>query len=331
MIKALILLSFSLFYGCSSIKPVTKSDFIFEQAPFMSCHASTLVHTKSGLIAAWFAGSKEGASDVKIWSSKYENKVWSSPKIIADGKGVPVWNPVLFKPTNGPLILFYKLGENPKFWKGMTSTSTNEGLTWSKPIELANGIIGPSKNKPIELKDGRLLHPSSTENNGWLVHLETSDSSAQNWTRGSSLNSKDIFVIQPTLLEYQNKLQMLMRSSRTNFIMESNSYDNGKSWSLIEPMELPNPNSGLDGLVLADGRSIIVYNDSIKGRGSLSLALSVDQGHSWLKVLNLENEEGQEFSYPAVIQDPDGMIQISYTWKRIKIKRVQINPKDLDL
>lgn len=318
------------FYSCASMKPIIKSDFVFVHAPFNSCHASTLVHTESGLIAAWFAGSREGASDVKIWSSKFENKTWSIPRIIADGEGIPAWNPVLFKATNGPLILFYKIGENPKVWKGMMRSSTDDGLTWSKPIELPHGITGPSKNKPIELEDGTLLHPSSTEDDGWQVHVEITDSNGLSWKKGPSLNSKNIFVIQPTLLKHSDKnLQMLMRSSRTNFIMESWSDNLGKTWSPIKETDLPSPNSGLDGVVLADGRSILIYNDSILGRGTLSLALSIDQGRTWRKVLNLENEDEQEFSYPAVIQTPDGMIHISYTWKRKSIKHVMINPIDL--
>jgi predicted neuraminidase len=325
------------FYGCTfihqsnkTVNPILISNFIFTHSSFDSCHASTIVHTKSGLIAAWFAGSKEGASDVKIWSSKYENNAWSIPKIIADGEGLPTWNPVLFKAQIGPLILFYKIGLNPKTWKGMMSTSFDDVLTWSNLVNLPSGIIGPSKNKPIELNDEILLHPSSDERDGWKVHIETSDSAGHNWKRGPSLNSKDIFVIQPTLLKHsENQIQMLMRSSRTNLMMESWSYDKGKTWSPIKPTTLINSNSGFDGLVLTDGRGILVYNDSIKGRESLRLALSDDKGRSWKKVLTLESEEGQEFSYPAVIQTPDGIIHLSYTWKRKKIKHVEIEPGNL--
>ena len=54
--------------------------FIFEKAPFPSCHASTLVEHEAGkLLAAWFGGKAEGAPDVKIWGSTFDGKKWDEP------------------------------------------------------------------------------------------------------------------------------------------------------------------------------------------------------------------------------------------------------------
>src|ERR1700742_2048016 len=81
---------------------IVKSEFIFETAPFPSCHASTIAETRDGLVAAWFGGKEESASDVAIWVSRHVDGKWSEPQKVAsgtgtDGKPVACWNPVLFQ------------------------------------------------------------------------------------------------------------------------------------------------------------------------------------------------------------------------------------------
>src|ERR1041385_1363462 len=97
---------------------IVKSEFIFDTAPFPSCHASTIAETKSGLVVAWFGGTAERNPDVCIYVSRDESGRWSGPVAVADGVGfgtnrLPTWNPVLFQPKSGPLLLFYKVGPSP--------------------------------------------------------------------------------------------------------------------------------------------------------------------------------------------------------------------------
>jgi predicted neuraminidase len=135
-----------------------------------------------------------------------------------------------------------------------------------------------------------------------------------------------------------DKIQMLVRNGRRGppesqkMILESWSYDRGQTWEPLMPTLLPNPNSGIDAVKLNDGRAVLVFNDTTRGRNPLiiSIAVSRDSGINWVKVLELENEAGKEFSYPAVIQHTDGMVHITYTWMRERIKHVTINPDDFD-
>jgi alpha-L-rhamnosidase len=94
--------------------------------------------------------------------------------------------------------------------------------------------------------------------------------------------------------------------------------------------ELPNPSSGTDAVTLRDGRHLIIYNHTARGRSPLNLAVSQD-GRTWQAALVLENEPRAEFSYPAIIQTSDGMVHISYTWKRQKVKHAVIDPAKLTL
>ena len=131
---------------------VVKSEYVFETATFASCHASTIAETNKGLVAAWFGGSQEASPDVGIWLSRHVNGAWTAPVEVANGqfgqKRYSTWNPVLFQPTNAPLMLFYKSGTGGPGWFGVMMTSDDAGRTWSERRRLPDGILGPIKNKP---------------------------------------------------------------------------------------------------------------------------------------------------------------------------------------
>ncbi len=322
---------------------VVKSEFIYETAPFPECHASTIAESKDTLVTAWFGGTKEKNPDVGIWVSRLESGKWSVPVEVANGvesatKRYTTWNPVLHQPKSGPLMLFYKVGPDPAKWWGMLMTSADGGKTWSKPVRLPEGIAGPIKDKPVELANGELLCPSSTEDNGWRVHFERTADQGKTWTRTEPINDgKEFGVIQPTVLFHKGgKLQALMRS-RQGVIVESWSDDSGKTWGKLAATSLPNPNSGIDGVTLKDGRHLLVYNHvKVKpnkwgDRAPLNVAVSED-GKNWKAALVLEPGPPEaEYSYPAVIQTKDGLVHITYTWNRKKVKHVVVDPQKLNL
>ena len=313
---------------------LVKSEFIFETAPFPSCHASTIAESSAGLVAAWFGGKHEKNPDVGIWLSRHTGGQWTPPTEVANGVQAdgstryPCWNPVLFQPTTGPLLLFYKVGPSPSSWWGMLVTSADGGATWSAPRRLPEGILGPIKNKPVQLADGTLLCPSSTENNGWRIHIERSPDLGATWTKTDALNSPiDFGAIQPSiLLHANNRLQMLCRSKQ-GVVTEVWAEDSGKTWSAMKATTLPNPNSGIDAVTLRDGRHLLVYNPVKRGRTPLVLGFSRD-GRSWENVVTLEDQPG-EYSYPAIIQTRDGLVHITYTWQRTRIRHAVFDPANL--
>jgi predicted neuraminidase len=307
---------------------IKTAEFIYEQAPFPSCHASTIEETKSGLIAAWFGGTDEKEPDVGIWVSRHENGKWTVPVEVANGiqpggNRHPCWNPVLFQPKQGPLLLFYKVGPSPSSWWGMLMTSTDQGKTWSQPTKLPDGILGPIRSKPVQLADGTILCGSSTEHAGWKIHFEHTSDLGKTWTRTAAMSDpKEFDAIQPTILVHKNQLQALCRS-RQGRITEVWSSDNGHTWSPMKATALPNPSAGVDGVTLRDGRHLLVYNHTPRGRSPLNVAVSSD-GKDWQPLVTLESEPG-EYSYPAMIQTRDGLVHITYTWKRQRIKHVVLD------
>ncbi|MGD8497630.1 MAG: exo-alpha-sialidase [Chromatiales bacterium] len=309
---------------------IVERGFVVPEHRFGMCHASTIAHSGDALIAAWFAGSLEGRADVAIWLARNAGSGWSDPVRVAsgeqsDGSALPCWNPVLFEPAQGPLMLFYKLGPGPRSWWGLLKTSDDHGATWSEPRRLPDGILGPIKNKPIELGDGTIVSPSSTEDGPWRVHIELSIDHGASWTRlGPVDDGQRITAIQPSLLQHRDgRLQLLCRSKQGR-IAESWSADGGQSWGPLELTGLPNPNSGTDAVTLADGRQLLVYNDSERARSPLSVAISTD-GETWNTVLTLERGLG-EYSYPAVIQTGDGRVHITYSWNLRCIAHAVLDP-----
>jgi predicted neuraminidase len=327
--------------AATSAGAILSSQLIYERAPFPSAHASTIVETGDGLVAAWFGGTRERHPDVGIWVSRLESGGWSAPTEVAngvqpDGTRYPSWNPVLFQPTGGPLALFYKVGPSPDTWWGLVRTSADGGRTWSAATKLPDGILGPIRAKPVELGKGVMLAGSSTEHDGWIVHMErysgdwspSSLASATSWVKSAPLNTaKEFGAIQPTVLVHSpTSLQILCRT-RQKVIAESWSADGGRTWSAMKATALPNPSAGIDALRLADGRFLLVYNPTATGRAKLDLAISRD-GKDWTRAAVLEDAPG-EYSYPAMIQARDGKVHVTYTWKRERIKHAVVDPARL--
>jgi predicted neuraminidase len=318
---------------------IAHSEFLYDTAPFPSAHASTIVETADGLVAAWFGGTREGAADVGIWSSRQVKGAWSAPVEVAnglqpDGTRHPCWNPVLFRNADNSIRLFYKVGPSPQRWWGMSRSSADNGRTWSAAERLPDGVLGPIKNKPVRLSDGTIISPSSTETpeqpSVWRVHFERSSDNGRTWTivrPAVADGAPEMQSIQPSILLHRGgRLQALGRT-RSQRVFETWSDDGGRTWSAIALTELPNPSAGTDAVTLRDGRHLLVYNHTPKGRTPLSVATSTD-GKAWDAALVLEREPG-EYSYPAVIQTSDGLVHVTYTWRRQRIRHVTIDPAKL--
>src|SRR5438874_6072149 len=241
--------------------------FIFEKAPFASCHASTIAEVEPGkFLAAWFGGQKEGANDVRIWMARFDGKKWSEPEIAAEEPGVPCWNPVLFLSKQKTLFLFYKAGPNPMSWTGYVRRSTDAGRTWSKIEPLPAGLLGPIKNKPIQLANGAIVAPTSVESHkAWACWIERSTDDGKTWKKFGpiAVPGHPYGIIQPTLFETRNgKILALCRSRGLHQICQSESSDGGESWTPARATELPNPGSGIDGMRADNGDFYLVYNNT---------------------------------------------------------------------
>jgi alpha-L-fucosidase len=331
----------ALFASSQSAWKIVSREKVVAKPPFQACHASTLIELSSGdLLVAFFAGTREAATDVCIWLTAKKGGQWTKPIVIGNGiindtLRYPCWNPVLFEAKDGTLFLFYKVGSNPREWWGMVRTSKDEGKTWSKPRKLPPGILGPIKNKPVQLADGTILSPSSVESEaGWKVFMERSSDGGKTWSRVPVDTESNYRVIQPSILLHADKSVQIVCRSDQDRVVTAWSYNNGKTWTNFARLELPNPNSGIDAVTLKSKLQMIVYNPTVRGkdwwnnRGKLNVAVSVD-GIKWKDVAVLENGSSEEYSYPAIIQTRDGRMHITYTYNRKNIQHVVLEERTI--
>jgi predicted neuraminidase len=315
------------------------SHFIYEDAPYPQAHASTVVQTADGAVAA-------------AWFARQDGHAWGRPIQVADGVQAdgarhPTWNPVLFQPPGGPLVLFYKVGPDPFSWWGMVVESLDGGRNWGPPRRLPDGVLGPIKNKPVVLADGRWISPSSTEagegmgahsGSNWRLHFEISRDQGRTWSLTAPVASPlNIDAIQPSVLIHADGALQAVARTRQGVLASTWSRDGGETWSPIGAVDLPNPNSGADAVTLKDGRHLLIYNHSAhapetpgKGpRWPLNLALS-DDGVIWRNVLTLESEPVPAgYAYPAIIQASDGRVHATWTHDRRRIRHAVIDPSKL--
>ncbi len=323
----------------------------FETRPTDSAHASTLVElSDGGILTAWFGGSWEKGPDVAIWTCRRSPEgIWSEPHAVCDTRGIATWNPVLFRYPDNTIVLFYKVGATIDIWQTYYMTSTDEGKTWSESRELVAGDTsggrGPVKNKPILLADGKtIVAPASFEGEVWDCFVDISQDNGISWVasglvpvRRASFNIQMVDqpyephrcwgkgIIQPTLWESTDgNLHMLCRST-SSAIMRSDSTDGGHTWSMAYESGLPNNNSGIDVVRLANGTLVLAYNPNgnlpnyYKGpRTPLVLASSQDNGATWSHLLTLEDGPGG-YAYPAIIELKNHHIAVTYTHKREQI------------
>lgn len=273
-------------------------------------HAPSIVELNHGTLRAfWFAGSEEGAGDVKIHSAilRRNQQQWSREKAVQSRRFVQsdlyryirrLGNPVAVKAPDGRLWLFFvstSIGGWSTSSVNMT-TSTDGGLTWAPVRRLITSpffnLSTLVKTVPFFYRDGSLGLPIYHElfaKYGEILHLNTDGKVIE------KLRLNDRWrTLQPLVLfGNEDHALALMRYSdeqRPRKAIQVVTRDGGRHWSDAIPSQLPNPDSAIAGVSLGNGKMLVVINNNPVQRDDLTLLFSKDGGKVWHELFRFENQ-----------------------------------------
>ena len=325
--------------GAGDMAPVFATEVINPQSPHAKSHSATLAERPDGsLLAAWYAGSGEGARDVAIYLARRPpGGVWSEPAPIITRERVTrelrrnvisLGNPLLLDDGSGRLgLLFVSISAGR--WSGSSMNITwseDGGETWT-PVRnitmnpLAN-LSSLPRNPPAPLVGGGLAVPIYEEFLGKFPEILWIQPRGNGWAAAVSRVEGGVYVLQSSLVPLaKERAASFFRDFRpARWMSAAWSEDAGRTWTSPAPTALPNRDSGLCAIRLSDGDLLCAYNDISPGkRENLRLALSEDEGRTWKTVATIAEESGQEFSYPYLIRGAEGMIRMVYSARQTQI------------
>jgi predicted neuraminidase len=300
-------------YGARRKKGETNwSDaFVMADTPgFPDCNTAMMIDRKNCLWLFWptiIANTWESCLTNYRASDDYEKP--GSPKW--DRSGLILLKPADFsKDAEAELARLVKAHQSTlgDYWRKETPFD-------SKKIEnkLYQRIGWQPRCKPTVLPSGRILLPLYSDTFSLSI-MAISDDGGGTWYASKPLLG--FGAIQPAVLRRDNgELVAYMRENGVlQHIRTSTSKDEGLTWGPVTTTDMPNPGSGLDGVRLANGHWLLVYNDTTHERNSLAVSISDDEGKTWKWKRHLEKEASGSYHYPSVIQARDGTIHVVYSY-----------------
>jgi predicted neuraminidase len=235
------------------------------------------------------------------------------------GDGPPQWNwqgVIYLKPLDFEATMLKGLEDRIKTLKPAPSTVRVGGIDGLKELigdKLSSRLGWQPRCKPTVLPSGRILLPLYSDTYSVSL-MAISDDEGKSWTASRPLAG--FGNIQPSVLRKKDGtlVSFMRENGPLHKIRIAESTDDGVTWGQVGVTDLPNPGSGLDGLALPSGHWLLVYNDTARGRNSLAVSISEDEGRSWKWTRHLERHNEGSYHYPAVIADRAGIIHVVYSY-----------------
>jgi predicted neuraminidase len=290
---------------------VWSEPFVMADTPgFPDCNTCMIVDRQQRLWLFW------PVILANTWESCLTRYQYSSQW---DGSGPPKWTDhgtILLKPDDFHDEAIQVLEGELQLLQGHLSDKDRaeiDGLKKKLGEKLYQRLGWQPRCKPTILPSGRILLPLYSDTYSISI-MAISDDEGRTWKASKPLLG--FGNIQPSVLRKKDgTLVAYMRENGPRQkIRVSQSSDSGDSWGPVGMIDLPNPGSGLDAVGLADGRWVLVYNDTRDGRSSLAVSLSADEGKTWKPTRHLEKESTGSYHYPCIIQAKDGSLHCIYSY-----------------
>lgn len=318
-----------------------------------SYHAANLAMLPNGKLAmVCFCGSRESAKDtVNMLFTLETDGTWSDGRAVVDEPEHASGNAVLMPVPDGRVILFYTLSYSQTMANWADSLvhyrfSEDSGETWGEAHTLTEEYGYIVRQPGVILSSGEWLLPIYDNRGGGKPEYEgmggnegsvfISGDGGQHWQRygrmvaGAGTAQPNVIELEPGHLLAFLRTRNFWNGENPDwaYLYRAESWDYGRNWTHPVPTALPNNNSSMQMIRLQSGALVLAYNHQQQRlRSPLNVALSDDQGETWCFRRELEplDPDGAEFSYPAILQTPDGLIHIAYTYKRTHMKHVVVD------
>lgn len=240
-------------------------------------------------------------------------------EILANEAGMNVMSVSLLRLQSGEIALFYLAKNSMTDCRPRMRISRDEARTWSEPIECiaTPGYYVMNNDRAVQLKSGRIVLPVALHNtpdqnrfdgNAW-ISCYYSDDRGQTWRESETVQRGDKLTLQePGIVELaDDRLLMYCRTPHGSQYL-AHSSDQGVTWSAFAPSNILSPLSpaSIERIPEA-GDLLLVWNDhsridsSLKGkRTPFTVALSRDEGQSWQRVADLEDNPSGWYCYTAI-------------------------------
>ena len=297
-------------------------------------HPACMTELDDGdLYLVYYGGKGEYATDTAVFGSRLKKGgvEWSPPEPIARDPFRSLGNAVVWKAPDQLVWLFYVVrhGETWSTSRIQFKVSRDGARSWSDASVLSLGAGTMVRNRPIVLAGGDYLLPAyqETGHDPEFVGPESTSlffrfsPKARAWTAAGRIRSP-MGNIQPAVvaLDANHLIAYCRRGggygpSEKGYLVRSESFDGGRSWSAGVDSHFPNPNAAVDFLKLKSGKLLLIYNDSMSRRTPLTVALSPDGDKSWPHKRTIAEGPG-DFGYPSAFQALDGKVHVVFTSDR---------------
>lgn len=271
-----------------------------------------------------YFGSKGGDHSPAYLAARFSNdggKTWTSEdlKVVEREGTMNVMSVSLLRLQNGKIALFYLKKNSETDCIPMVRFSNDEAKTWSDPVPCIadkKGYFVLNNNRVIQLKNGRILMAVNLYNitDGSILNKGSlwsyySDDNGLTWKSGVEVPNPDKFLTQePGIVELKNKDILMIIRSNPGVQCITYSKDKGVTWTAVKPSNIKSPVSPASiERIPSTGDLLLVWNNNggedpaIKGkRTPLTVAISKDEGKTWQKAKNVEDDPDGWYCYIAI-------------------------------
>lgn len=247
-------------------------------------------------------------------------KTWSTPQTVQENiSKMNVMSASLVKTTSGKILLIYIRIDSNRFANLWYKESTDQGASWSEPIQLSHGkegLIFAVNSAAIRLKSGRILlaaygSPSAWQKDEHFVSFSYySDDEGQTWHRSD--NQVDCPLrgaMEPEIEQLSDGRILMLIRTQTTRMYRSFSQDGGQTWSPAEKTDIVHPEAPMllqripgekAPLILIWNNAVVPGADHQGPRTPLTLGLSYDDGTTWEKLINIEDNSQGSYCYASM-------------------------------